>query len=97
LARRGARRAFHRGSHVSFWFGEQKVRAQNAKSGAGDQFGVSLGDIRVLAKKIRTDRWLCRSLWGARHSPATRHSGARMRWWPQDLRGAGGCCETEPE
>ena len=34
--------------------GNEKVRAQNAKSGAGDnQFGVSLGDIRVLAKKIR--------------------------------------------
>ena len=33
-----------------------KVRAQNAKSGAGeDQFGVSLGEIRSLAKKIRTD------------------------------------------
>jgi len=41
--------------------GSAKVRAQNAKSGAGDnQFGVSLGDIRALAKKIRTDiRWLC--------------------------------------
>ena len=36
--------------------GNAKVRAQNAKSGAGDkQFGVSLGDIPVLAKKIRTD------------------------------------------
>ena len=33
--------------------GSAKVRAQNAKSGAGDnQFGVSLGDIRALAKKI---------------------------------------------
>ena len=38
--------------------GTAKVRAQNAKSGAGDnQFGVSLGDIRVLAKKITTKRW----------------------------------------
>ena len=36
--------------------GSAKVRAQNAKSGAGDnQFGISLGDIRVLAKKIRTN------------------------------------------
>jgi 3-methyladenine DNA glycosylase AlkD len=44
--------------------GSAKVRAQNAKSGAGDnQFGVSLGDIRVLAKKIRTDHPLALSLW----------------------------------
>ena len=44
--------------------GTAKVRAQNAKSGAGDnQFGVSLGDIRVLAKKIRTDHPLALSLW----------------------------------
>lgn len=44
--------------------GNEKVRAQNAKSGAGeDQFGVSLGDIRALAKKIRTDHELALSLW----------------------------------
>jgi 3-methyladenine DNA glycosylase AlkD len=44
--------------------GNAKVRAQNAKSGAGhDQFGVKLGDIRALAKKIRTDHALARSLW----------------------------------
>jgi 3-methyladenine DNA glycosylase AlkD len=44
--------------------GTAKVRAQNAKSGAGDnQFGVSLGNIRVLAKKIRTDHALALSLW----------------------------------
>jgi len=44
--------------------GNSKVRAQNAKSGAGDnQFGVSLGDIRALAKKIRTDHPLALSLW----------------------------------
>lgn len=44
--------------------GNAKVRAQNAKSGAGDpQFGVSLGDIRVLAKKLRTDHALALSLW----------------------------------
>jgi len=44
--------------------GNAKVRAQNAKSGAGDnQFGVSLGDIRVLAKKIRTNHELGLSLW----------------------------------
>jgi 3-methyladenine DNA glycosylase AlkD len=44
--------------------GDAKVRAQNAKSGAGDnQFGVSLGNIRVLTKKIRTDHELALSLW----------------------------------
>ena len=44
--------------------GNAKVRAQNAKSGAGDnQFGVSLGDIRELAKKIRTNHELAVSLW----------------------------------
>ena len=45
------------------------VRAQNAKSGpfgdgAGDnQFGVALGDIRMVAKKIKTDHALALSLW----------------------------------
>ena len=44
--------------------GNEKVRAQNAKSGAGDdQFGVSLGDIRKLAKQIRADHELALSLW----------------------------------
>jgi 3-methyladenine DNA glycosylase AlkD len=44
--------------------GNARVRAQNAKSGAGDnQFGVCLGDIRVLAKRIRTDHLLALSLW----------------------------------
>ncbi len=44
--------------------GNEKVRAQNAKSGAGDnQFGVSLGEIRALAKKIRSNHELALSLW----------------------------------
>ena len=44
--------------------GSAKVRAQNAKGGAGDnQFGVSLGDIRVLAKKSRSDHPLALLLW----------------------------------
>jgi len=44
--------------------GNAKVRAQNAKAGAGDrQFGVSLGDIRALAKKIRADHALALTLW----------------------------------
>lgn len=44
--------------------GSAKVRAQNAKAGAGDnQYGVALGDIRALAKRIRTDHALALSLW----------------------------------
>jgi 3-methyladenine DNA glycosylase AlkD len=44
--------------------GNEKMRAYNTKHGAGDnQFGLSLGDIRVLAKKIRTDHPLALSLW----------------------------------
>jgi 3-methyladenine DNA glycosylase AlkD len=44
--------------------GSEKVRAQNAKAGAGDnQFGVSLGDIRKLAKKIKTNHELALALW----------------------------------
>ena len=39
--------------------GNEKVRAQNKKRGAGDnQFGVELGHIRALAKKIKpTTSW----------------------------------------
>lgn len=44
--------------------GNEKVRAQNRKSGAGEnQFGVKLGDIRKLAKKIKTDHELAMALW----------------------------------
>lgn len=49
--------------------GNEKVRGQNAKSsvfgqGAGDnQFGVPLGDIRTLAKKIKTNHALALELW----------------------------------
>lgn len=44
--------------------GDPKVRAQNAKHGAGEnQFGVSLGEIRQLAKKIRTNHELALALW----------------------------------
>jgi 3-methyladenine DNA glycosylase AlkD len=42
----------------------ETMRAHNAKHGAGDnQFGVKLGDIRVLAKKVGSDHELARSLW----------------------------------
>jgi 3-methyladenine DNA glycosylase AlkD len=44
--------------------GDAKMRAHNAKNGAGDkQFGVKHGDIRVLAKKIKPDHMLAMSLW----------------------------------
>ena len=44
--------------------GNEKVRAQNSKNGAGDnQFGVRLGDIRKLATKIKTNHALAIALW----------------------------------
>ena len=44
--------------------GNEKVRAQNKKSGAGDnQFGVSRGDLRALAKKLKTNHELAKALW----------------------------------
>jgi 3-methyladenine DNA glycosylase AlkD len=49
--------------------GDEKVRAQNAKSGAygagagGNQYGVALGEIRKMAKLIKTDHALALSLW----------------------------------
>src|SRR5712692_3748841 len=44
--------------------GDEKVRAHNTKYGTGDnQFGVKLGDIRGLAKKIKTNHELALALW----------------------------------
>jgi 3-methyladenine DNA glycosylase AlkD len=44
--------------------GDDARRAHNAKAGAPDnQFGVKLGDIRALAKKIKTDHDLALKLW----------------------------------
>jgi 3-methyladenine DNA glycosylase AlkD len=44
--------------------GNEKVRAQNSKNGAGDnQFGVRLGDTRKLATKIKTNHDLVIALW----------------------------------
>jgi 3-methyladenine DNA glycosylase AlkD len=44
--------------------GDEGMRAYNTKNGAGDNlFGVKLGDIRVLAKKIKTDHDLALALW----------------------------------
>jgi 3-methyladenine DNA glycosylase AlkD len=44
--------------------GDEKMRAYNAKHGAGDkQFGVKHGDIRTLAKKLKLDHKTALSLW----------------------------------
>lgn len=44
--------------------GNEKVRAHNTKYGADDnQFGVKLGDLRKLAKKIKTNHELAIELW----------------------------------
>ena len=44
--------------------GDEKMRAQNKKNGAGDnQFGVRLGGIRKLAKEIKTNHELAMALW----------------------------------
>jgi hypothetical protein len=41
------------------FLGDDARRAHNTKAGAPDnQFGVKLGDIRVIAKKIKTDHEL---------------------------------------
>jgi 3-methyladenine DNA glycosylase AlkD len=45
--------------------GDEKRRAYNVKSGAGrlKQFGCAAGDIRALARKIKTDHKLALELW----------------------------------
>ena len=44
--------------------GNEGVRKHNAKNGAGEnQFGVKMGDIRTLAKKIKSDHKLALELW----------------------------------
>ncbi|MBX3101659.1 MAG: DNA alkylation repair protein [Bacteroidetes bacterium] len=45
-------------------FGNEKMRAHNRKHGARDnQFGVKMGDIRTVAKKIKSDHALALELW----------------------------------
>ncbi len=45
--------------------GSEKVRQFNVKQGiSGSQFGVKMGDIRVVAKKAKTDHELAMKLWG---------------------------------
>ncbi len=51
--------------------GNEKMRAFNIKRGADDnQFGVKLGDIRGLAKKIKINHELALSLWETRNVDA---------------------------
>jgi 3-methyladenine DNA glycosylase AlkD len=46
--------------------GHPKVREMNAKNGApNNQFGVKLGDIRTIAKSIKTNHELGLELWGS--------------------------------
>jgi 3-methyladenine DNA glycosylase AlkD len=58
--------------------------AQNVKRGAGDnQFGVKLGDIRVLAKKFKTNHALALSLWATGNIDAQLLATLLIK--PQDL------------
>lgn len=51
--------------------GNESVRKRNAKSGAGDnQYGVQMGDIRKLAKKIKADHELGLELWATENIDA---------------------------
>lgn len=44
--------------------GDEKVRKLNVRNGAGDkQFGVKLGDVRNVAKKIKPNHELAMALW----------------------------------
>jgi 3-methyladenine DNA glycosylase AlkD len=44
--------------------GSDKMRAQNAKHGAGpNQYGIKRGDLRKVAEKIKTDHALALALW----------------------------------
>lgn len=50
---------------------DDKVRAHNIKYGAGhNQFGVKWGDIRTLAKKIKTNHQLALELWDTGNTDA---------------------------
>ena len=64
--------------------GDEKRRAFNAKRGAGDnQFGVKTGDIRKLAKEIKSDHELGLSLWETGNADAQMLAILLVR--PKDL------------
>jgi len=51
--------------------GNEKMRAQNTRNGAGDnQYGVRLGEIRKVAKKIKGDHDLALELWATENVDA---------------------------
>ncbi|WP_200975573.1 DNA alkylation repair protein [Echinicola sp. 20G] len=51
--------------------GSERMRLQNAKRGAHDnQYGVKMGDIRALAKKIKSDHPLALQLWATENIDA---------------------------
>lgn len=44
--------------------GSERLRQLNVRNGAGEyQFGVKLGDLRTIAKSIKTDPELATALW----------------------------------
>lgn len=64
--------------------GHENVRKLNSRNGAGDnQFGVKLGDLRSLAKTIKTNHELAMSLWRTGNADAMLLSTLLMR--PQDI------------
>jgi 3-methyladenine DNA glycosylase AlkD len=64
--------------------GTEKVRAQNVRQGAGEnQFGVKLGDIRKVAKEIKTDHELALALWNTENADARFLATLVVR--PEDL------------
>ncbi len=65
-------------------FGNEKMRMQNTKKGARDnQFGVKLGDIRKLAKKIKVNHKLGIDLWNTENIDARLLSTLIVK--PKDL------------
>lgn len=51
--------------------GDEKVRKQNRKAGASDnQYGVKLGELRKVAKRIKTDHALALQLWATGNADA---------------------------
>jgi 3-methyladenine DNA glycosylase AlkD len=64
--------------------GDAKVRALNVRNGAGeDHFGVKLGDLRILAKKIKPNPPLARELWETGNADARLLATLLMR--PKEL------------
>jgi 3-methyladenine DNA glycosylase AlkD len=60
--------------------GHEKVRKLNSRNGAGDnQFGVQLGDLRKLAKTIKTNHELALALWQTGNGDAMLLSTLLMR------------------